>query len=189
MVLHGGTRESLFVEVPGDLLWKALQKKMQDSLDVAPEQLDSLLTDQLVVHALLDLGADTLLANSELGYAVPVRVASILDTIARMGIQGGFVSEDYVLDTALIEETGHPNLLFRPGHGTASLQITKGVKYWLQSARLGSRLRFSLRMSPPVLNPDSPNSRQSGYPTFARWNLGNTDSFKVGVRFWVTEKR
>ena len=203
LVLHGGMRESLLVEIPGPLVWEALKQKLGDSLLQHPGQTDSLYLDQFVLMASIDIPSDTGSTGSEMGYPVPVLAYSPLAAQPQSGTLAAVVTETRIIDTAEVLATGHSNLLYYPAHDTLQIQVTQGFRHWLEAARMGTPLRTSLRLGRPMVSPKEYHSTDyttingtdttnvqiySKYPSHSRWNLGSPESLRFRVRLWLTER-
>jgi len=208
LLLHGGMYESLYVDIPSDLIWQALKAKLGDSLSNLDGHLDSLYVDQLVLMAAIDLPAETATNGSELGLPVPVLAYSYIDSAVALaaGITPGRITETRRVDTTDIKANGRSNLIFYAPRDTVSLQITQGLRHWLETARYGGtglhagvRLNWLPLWSPKdyhsadyseVVNSDTTDVKvYSAYPAYSRWDLGNPDSLRFRLRVWLTEKR
>lgn len=208
VILHGGVPESLYVDFPEDMVFASLQAQLQDSLILRKDQKDSLLTDRFVLLASMDIQSETSDAPSELGYPLVVYSYSVVDTLDAAGVIG--FTEEYnsnnspmtMVDSANIANSGRSNTIFWDGRDTLQLQITKALRYWLQSHLYGARLRAKMSISSsPLLNPKSYSTADyldadsntvevvSGYKAYSRWDLGTPESLSFRLRLWLTEKR
>ncbi|HSQ41474.1 MAG TPA: hypothetical protein VLM37_04255, partial [Fibrobacteraceae bacterium] len=138
LVLHGGIRESLLVELPTDSIWAALVRTLGDSLMNDSAALDSLIGDRIVLLAKMDIVSDTSMDNSELGLPTPVRAYAQTDTLEVAGVTGSLLTELLRYDTTDVKTNGYPNLLFLPERDTLQIQISRSLRYWLQSAHYGN---------------------------------------------------
>jgi hypothetical protein len=208
LALHGGVPESLYVDFPEELVFSEIQRQLQDSFALRNDQIDSLLTDRFVLLASMDLASDKDKKHSELGHPLLVYSYSFVDTIDAAGVIG--FTEEYnsnheprtLIDSLNVVTKGRSNTLFWSKRDSVQMQITNGVRYWLQSKNYGAHLRAKMAVSAwPIFEPDRYSTSSyydadsnevdvvSSFAANSRWALGNSDSLTFRIRMWLTEKR
>lgn len=143
-ILHAGTYDSLVFELPPEPILEALSEYYGDEFPYTKG--DGNDVRQVVVHAQLTMARDDSKGNSELGFAIQMLNGSYVDSadtkVRRV--------EKYRLDTTTIMESGHPNLLFIDGD-SLTIQLTYGLRDFLNKASDGRNMKFMMRMGLPYL--------------------------------------
>ncbi len=194
LVLHGGVLESLVVDIPGEKILNALENLYGDEFPFTEG--DSMDVRQAVVLARLTMGRNNSLDGSELGFPVQVVVASFVDSNGSE-IQ---TTESYKLNKDYITEYGHPNLVFMEGD-SLSLQMTYGVRSYINRASTGAKLRVVLRLGYSMLSPydtlyyDHENSDGDSvyifmdYLTYSRYDFTQEMKSPMSLKLWLATKR
>jgi hypothetical protein len=162
--LHAGVRESLSV---------AFEIKSEDRIKIDGKQ---------VVFAELILPKSNG-TTSELGHPVPVYVYSSNGSL-----------EDYRVDIDYVNNyKHHPNLVFWEGD-SLRLQVTQGLRNYVNAANSQDILEFSLRLGTPMLIPESLffyNLRTSRVFSdrfaFASYDFGSALAKPVKLRLWIAD--
>jgi len=194
VVLHGGVLESLLVEIPSEKIMDALSEFYGDEFPYTKG--DSNDVRQAVVLAELKMGRSSSMEGSELGFPVQVVAASFVDS---NGVDMES-SETYKLNRKLIQKEGHPNLVFMDGD-TLGLQLTQGMRSFINRAGKGAKMQFVLRMGYSMLAPydtlyydhitDDGDSVYifMDYPTYSRYDFSDYISKPVNLKLWLATKR
>jgi hypothetical protein len=167
---------------------KCLRAGVRESLDVVFEiDKNEIKTNKTIVFAQLVLPKSSHTTGSELEYPVPVYVYS----------DGSL--EDYRVDTAFVNKYGgHPNLLFW-GDDTLKLQVTKNLRNYINVAKNATdlpKLKFTLRLGNPMLNPKSLYFYNSVYssekvfsdrPAYSSYDFSTTFAGKAKLRLWYAD--
>ncbi len=195
LILHGGVLESLVVDIPGEKILNALENLYGD--DFPYTEGDSMDVRQAVVLARLTMGRSNSMDGSELGFPVQVAIASFVDS------NGAEVqkTESYKLDKKYITEYGHPNLLFMEGD-SLSLQMTYGVRSYINRAGAGAKLRVVLRLGYSMLAPydslyydhETSDGEDSvymfmDYLTYSRYDFTEEMKSPMSLKLWLATKR
>lgn len=195
LILHGGVLESLVVDIPGEKILNALENLYGD--DFPYTEGDSMDVRQAVVLARLTMGRSNSMDGSELGLPVQVAIASFVDS------NGAEVqkTESYKLNRELIKESGHPNLVFMEGD-SLSLQMTYGMRSYINRAGAGAKLRVVLRMGRSMLAPydtlyydhltsDGEDSVYMfmDYLTYSRYDFTEEMKSPMSLKLWLATKR
>ncbi|MBP5247370.1 MAG: hypothetical protein J6Z31_05865 [Fibrobacter sp.] len=193
-VLHGGVLESLLVEIPRERILNALSDFYGDEFPYTKG--DSNDVRQTVVLAQLKMGRSSSKEGSELGFPVQVTAASFVDSNG-VDIES---SESYKLNRELIQKEGHPNLVFMEGD-TLGIQLTDGMRSFINRAGKGAKMRFVLRLGYSMLAPydtlyyDHVNDDGDSvtifmdYSTFSRYDFSDYISRPVSLKLWLATKR
>ena len=194
VVLHGGVLESLMVEIPSEKILNALSDFYGDEFPYTEG--DSNDVRQTVVLAELKMGRSSSKEGSELGFPVQVVAASFVDS-------NGFdmqLAESYKLNRQLIQEDGHPYLVFMDGD-TLGIQLTQGMRSFINRAGKGAKMRFVLRMGYSMLAPydtlyyDHVNDDGDSvyifmdYSTYSRYDFSDYISQPMNMKIWLATKR
>lgn len=149
LVLHCGVNDSLIVEFPSKPIMKALSDFYGDEFPYTEG--DSNDVRQAVVMAVLTFAKDDSKGNSELGLPIKVVPTTYKDSADMVVRQ----TESYVLNDGLVSESGHPNLVFHGGD-SLSLQVTKGMRDFINRAGDGRSFKMMMRLGATVfLDKDS----------------------------------
>jgi hypothetical protein len=194
IVLHGGVLESLMVEIPSEKILNALSDFYGDEFPYTEG--DSNDVRQTVVLAELKMGRSSSKEGSELGFPVQVVAASFVDSNG-VDMQ---LAESYKLNRQLIQEDGHPYLVFMDGD-TLGIQLTQGMRSFINRAGKGAKMRFVLRMGYSMLAPydtlyyDHVNDDGDSvyifmdYPTYSRYDFSDYISQPMNMKIWLATKR
>ena len=143
-VLHAGVYDSLEIELPPEPILKALSDFYGDDFPYAAD--DGVDVRQTVLHAQLTMARDDSKGENELGLPIRVFVGSYVDSantvVRRM--------ESYLLNDEVILKDGFQNLVFHEGD-SLTLQITNGVRDFLNKASDGRSIKLMVRLGPPYL--------------------------------------
>ena len=194
IVLHGGVLESLLVEIPSERIMSALNEFYGDEFPYTEG--DSNDVRQAVVLAQLKMGRSSSTEGSELGFPVQVVAATFVDS---NGVDMES-SETYKLNREYIKKYGHPNLVFMEGD-TLGLQLTQGMRSFINHAGKGAKMRVVLRMGYPMLAPydtlyydhitDDGDSVYifMDYQTYSRYDFTDYISQPMNLKLWLATKR
>lgn len=144
LVLHGGVKDSMVFEYSAEPILKALSDfygdefpyKMGDGYDVR----------QAVVLAQLTFARDDSDSKSYLGLPIWVVASSFIDSSGKERR----VQEGYKPNRQEIAESGHPNMVFYDGD-SLTLQVTQGLRDFINRASNGAKLKFMVNLSFPQL--------------------------------------
>ncbi|MFA6835039.1 MAG: hypothetical protein WCR04_01390 [Fibrobacteraceae bacterium] len=197
VVLHGGVLESLLVDIPTTRILSALENLYGDSFPYTEG--DSMDVRQAVVLARLTMPRSSSTDGSELGFPVQVVAASFVDSNGK-DVESG---ESYKLNKDYILEKGHPNIVFFGGD-SLSLQITDGLRSYINRAATGAKLRVVLRLGYSMLAPydtlyydhagDDDDDDDSvhifmDYLTYSRFDFTHYIDKKMHLKLWLATKR
>ncbi|MCR5028400.1 MAG: hypothetical protein K6A31_03975 [Fibrobacter sp.] len=194
MVLHGGVLESLLVEIPSEKIMTALNEFYGDEFPYTEG--DSNDVRQAVVLAQLTMGRSSSTEGSELGFPVQVVAATFVDS---NGVDMES-SETYKLNREYIKKYGHPNLVFMEGD-TLGLQLTQGMRSFINRAGKGAKMQVVLRMGYSMLAPydtlyydhvtDDGDSVYifMDYLTYSRYDFTDYISQPMNLKLWLATKR
>lgn len=193
-VLHGGTMDSLVVEFSSKDVMKALADFYGDDFPYVIG--DSNDVRQAVVLAEMVFARDDSNGESELGRPIQVVVGSFVDSadavVRRM--------ESYKVNRKLVAESGHPNLIFYDGD-SLSMQVTLGLRDFLNKASDGRTFKMVMRLGYPMLAPQ--DSLYADYITakgdsvyrffshfdYARYDFTSMMKSPVTLKLWLATKR
>lgn len=195
LVLHGGVFDSLVVEYPSTEILKALSEFYGDEFPFVTG--DSNDVRQAVILARMTFARDDSKGSSELGLPIQVVVGSYVDSadgqVRRM--------EEYRLDSATIKDRGHQNLIFHEGD-SLTLQISYGVRDFINKASDGRTLKMMIRMGYPFLQEKDPtyldyynkttkdtSFRYLPYMDYARYDFGTSMKSPATLKLWLATKR
>jgi len=155
LVLHGGVLDSLVVEVPPEPVLDALSEFYGDEFPYDGDDVR-----QTVVHAQITMLRDDSKGSNELGWPIQVLSSSYLDS-ADMVYSDNKDSrychlEGYYLDSLGILKSGHPNLIFHKGD-SLTLQLTYGLRDFVNKASDGRNIKFMVRLGKPFLQERDPD--------------------------------
>lgn len=197
LLLHGGVFDSLVVEIPPEPILKALSEFYGDDFPVSADEMFDV--RQNVMLAELTMARDDSQGSSELGLPIQVVVGSYIDS-AKVSVRR---METYRLNDELIHEDGHPNLIFHDGD-SLSIQLTYGVRDFLNRAQDGRGLKFMMRMSYlgyPFLQEKDTTYRDYindegdtlnlffPYYDYARYDFSSVMDSPMTLKIWVASKR
>jgi len=194
LILHGGVRDSMVVEIPSEPIMKALSEFYGDEFPFTEGDKNDV--RQSVVLAELTMARDDSQGSNEMGLPIQVVVGSFVDsantTVRRM--------ENYRLNNDVILERGHQNLVFHEGD-SLTLQLTIGAKEMLNKARDGRSLKFMMRLGYPFLQEKDTNYVTyatangdtnyvfSSYLDYARYDFSSSFEKPVSLKLWLASKR
>jgi hypothetical protein len=144
LVLHGGVRDSIVFEYSAEPILNALSEFYGDEFPY--KKGDGYDVRQAVVLAQLTFARDDSEGENYLG--LPIRVVSsfFMDSSGKEYR----IQESYKLDKKYIAKNGHKNIVFYEGD-SLTLQITQGMRYFLNRASNGAKLKFMINLSYPML--------------------------------------
>lgn len=194
VVLHGGVLESLLVEIPSERILSALGDFYGDSFPYTEG--DSVDVRQAVVLAELSMPRSSSKEGSELGFPVQVVASTFVDSSGH-DMQS---SEVYKLNKSYIKKNGHPNLVFLDGD-TLGLQLTNGMRSFINRAGKGAKMKVVLRMGYSMLSPydtlyydritdkgDSVRMFLDSY-TYSRYDFTDYIGSPMNLKLWLATKR
>ena len=193
-VLHGGVYDSLVLEYESAPIMKALSDFYGDDFPYTEGNGDDV--RQTVILAQLTFARDDSQGSSELGLPIQVVVGSYTDSSGKSVRQ----MESYRLNKSLIATKGHPNMVFYDGD-SLTLQVTYGMRDFINRARDGRNFKMMMRMGYPVLLPkDSTYSdritskKDTSYVFFSHFDHSRydfTSSLKqpATMKLWLANKR
>lgn len=193
-VLHGGVLESLLVELPSEKILAALEEFYGDEFPYTEG--DSMDVRQAVVLAQLTMPRSSSTEGSELGFPVQVVASTFVDSSGHDKQS----SEVYRLNKAYIKKYGHPNLVFLDGD-TLGLQLTNGMRSFVNRAGKGSKMQVVLRMGYSMLEPfdtlyyDHVNDDGDSvrifmeYNTYSRYDFTDYIEGPLTLKLWLATKR
>lgn len=154
LVLHGGTKDSLVVELPTEPILNALSDFYGDEFPYTVG--DGNDVRQAVVLAQLIFARDDSEGENHLGLPIQVVVGSFIDSA---GVEHRKM-ESYKLNKQEIVKSGHQNMVFFDGN-TLALQITQGMRNFINRANSGEKLKIMMRLGYPQLQ-----AKDSTYKTY-----------------------
>ncbi len=193
-VLHGGVYDSLVVEYESAPIMKALSDFYGDEFPYAVGNGDDV--RQTVVLAQMTFARDDSQGTSELGLPIQVVVGSYVDSAGKSVRK----MEAYKLNKDLIASKGHPNMVFYDGD-SLTLQVTYGLRDFINRARDGRTFKMMMRLGYPVLQPkDSSYSdhvtskKDTSYVFFshfdhARYDFSSAMKQPSTLKLWLANKR
>lgn len=156
LTLHGGGYDSLSVEFPSKPILNALSEFYGDDFPYTVG--DGYDVRQAVVLAQLTFARDDADNESQFGLPIQVVTGSFLDSAGSEYL----LRELYSVNKKLVKESGHPNMVFYKGD-SLSLQVTEGVREFINRANEGSKLKVMMRLGLPVLQDKDPAYRDTVY--------------------------
>ena len=192
-VLHGGIYDSLVVEYESTPIMKALSEFYGDEFPYMAEDGDDV--RQTVILAQMTFARDDSQGTSELGLPIQVVVGSYTDSsgnsIRKM--------EAYKLNKSLIVSKGHPNMVFYEGD-SLTLQVTYGLRDFINRARDGRTFKMMMRLGYPVLQDkdstyaDRKVNGDTSYVFFphfdhARYDFTSSMKQPSTLKLWLANKR
>lgn len=193
-VLHGGVYDSLVVEYESAPIMKALSDFYGDEFPYMTGNGDDV--RQTVVLAQMTFARDDSQGSSELGLPIQVVVGSYVDSAGKSIRQ----MEAYKLNKNLIASKGHPNMVFYDGDSLA-LQVTYGLRDFINRARDGRTFKMMMRLGYPVLQPkdssytDHVTSKKDtsyvffSHFDFARYDFSSAMKQPSTLKLWLANKR
>lgn len=194
VVLHGGVLESLLVEIPSEKILSALGDLYGDEFPYTKG--DSVDVRQAVVLAQLSMPRSSSTEGSELGFPVQVVASTFVDSSGH-DMQS---SEVYKLNRSYIKKYGHPNLVFLDGD-TLGLQLTNGMRSFINRSGKGAKMRVVLRMGYSMISPydtlyydrvtDKGDSVRIflDYYTYSRYDFTDYIGQPMNLKLWLATKR
>ena len=194
LVLHGGVYDSLVVEFPSKPIMKALADFYGDEFPYTVG--DGNDVRQAVVMAEITFFRDDSKGESELGLPIQLVVGSYADSadtsVRRM--------ENYKLNKPRILESGHPNMVFYEGD-SVSLQVTSGMRDFINRAGDGRTFKMMMRLGYPVLLDkdtlyqdrvdENGDTSYVFFPNldYARYDLTSIKDKAARLKLWLASKR
>ena len=194
LVLHGGALDSLVVEFPAEDILKALSEFYGDEFPFAEG--DGFDVRQAVVLAQISFARDDSGSESELGLPVQVVTGSFLDSSGTEFRK----MENYKLNRPQVIESGHPNMVFFEGD-SLSLQVTLGMRGFINQANEGRNFKMMLRLGYPVLqakdstymNYETDEGDTSyvffNYSDYNRYDFTSMFNQPATLKLWLATKR
>jgi hypothetical protein len=194
LVLHGGIYDSLVVEYESAPIMKALSDFYGDEFPYTEGNGDDV--RQTVILAQMTYARDDSQGSGELGLPIQVVVGSYTDSAGSSVRQ----MEAYKLNKSLIASKGHPNMVFYDGD-SLTLQVTYGLRDFINRARDGRTFKMMMRLGYPVLQPkDSSYSdhvtskKDTSYVFFshfdyARYDFSSAMKQPSTLKLWLANKR
>ncbi len=195
-VLYGGTRDSLTIELDGAKIMDALAEFYGDEFPW--NKGNGMDVRQAVVLAQFSVPKDDSNGESELGLPIQV-VASSFDNAYDSTEKR--ITESYKLNYEAIKETGHPNLIFYDNSDSLTIQVTYGMRDFINRGSELENFKFMLRLGYPVLAPqdtvygDYINSKGDtiyfffDHFDFAKYDLAPALENGVNMKLWLLSKR
>lgn len=194
LVLHGGVLDSMVAEFPSEPILQKLSEFYGDSFP-QPEG-DGNDVRQAVVLAQMTFTRDDSEGYSELGHPIQVVVGSYIDSLGKEIRK----MESYKLNRELIVDEGHPNMIFHDGD-SLTLQVTYGMREFINKARSDSKFKMMMRLGYPVLQ--EKDSTYADYITasgdtsrvffthfdYARYDFTQSMSKPATLKLWLASKR
>lgn len=182
------------MEFPSKEIMEALAEFYGDDFPFAEG--DGFDVRQAVVLAQLTFARDDSGSESELGLPVQVVVGSFIDS---MGTELRKM-ENYKLNRPQVVESGHPNMVFFDGD-SLSLQVTLGMRSFINQARNGDNFKMMLRLGFPVLQ--AKDSTYMNYETaegdtsfvflgvfdYNRYDFTSMMNQPATLKLWLATKR
>lgn len=202
LVLHGGVFDSLVVELPPEPILKALSEFYGDEFPVSEDEKFDV--RQYVILAQLTMPRDDSKGSREFGLPIQVVAGSYIDSAGKAVRK----MENYRLNDSVIVKDGHPNLIFHDGD-SLSLQLTYGVRDFINRAQDGRGLKFMMRIGFPfqqekmttyrdtivnVVNEKGDSIKDTilrFFPHFdyARYDFSSILEKPMNLKIWVASKR
>ncbi|WP_109734051.1 MULTISPECIES: hypothetical protein [unclassified Fibrobacter] len=202
LVLHGGVFDSLVVELPPEPILKALSDFYGDDFPVTEDEKFDV--RQYVILAQLTMARDDSKGNQEFGLPIQVVVGSYVDSVGKAVRK----MENYRLNDSLIVQEGHPNLIFHDGD-SLSVQLTYGLRDFINRARDGRSVKFMMRIGYPFLQEKMTSYQdtiveikgedgKTSYDTiprflphfdYARYDFSSILENSMTLKIWVASKR
>ena len=193
-VLHGGIYDSLVLEYDGAPIMKALSDFYGDEFPYTEGDGDDV--RQTVVLAQMTFARDDSQGSGELGLPIQVVVGSYVDSVGESIRK----MEAYRLNKSLINSKGHPNMIFYDGD-SLTLQVTYGLRDFINRARDGRTFKMMMRLGYPVLQPKDSSysdhlvsSKDTSYVFFshfdhARYDFNSAMKKPSTLKLWLANKR
>ena len=192
--LYGGTRDSLVLEISGEKIMGALSEFYGDEFPW--EKGNKMDVRQAVVLAQFTIPTNDAGSVSELG--VPIQV--VVSSFAEEDTSEYRRDELYKLNISEIASNGHPNLVFYD-RDSISLQVTYGMRDFINKAAEMENLKVMLRLGYPVLAPkdtiynDYINAKGDtirfffDYFDYAKYDFAPMLENGVQMKLWLASKR
>ena len=193
-ILHGGVFDSLEVELPSEPIMKALSDFYGEEFPFKEGNGNDV--RQAVIHAELTMARDDSKGANELGLPIQVVVGSYIDSadvvVRRM--------ESYRVNKDIVGSDGHPNLVFHEGD-SLTLQLTAGMKEFINKASEKESMKFIMRLGYPFLQEKDTNyatyidaKGDTNYVFFgffdhARYDFSTAVENPVSLKLWLASKR
>ncbi|WP_290746911.1 hypothetical protein [Fibrobacter sp. UBA4309] len=194
LVLHGGVTDSLVVELPSEPIMKSLSDFYGDEFPYNMGDGDDV--RQAVVRAQVTFSRDDSQGSSELGLPIQVVVGTYRDSADKELRR----IEDYKPNDSLVKKSGHPNMVFHEGD-SLTLQVTYGMREFINKASDGRTFKLMMRMGYPVLQEKDPSYENyitskgdTSYVFFSQFDYARYDFTEVmkkpaTLKLWLASKR
>ena len=196
MLLHaGGLSESLGVELPKEPILKALSEFYGDEFPYMDG--DGMDVRQMVVLAQLSIPIhDIQQGEQNLGKPIQVIAGSFVDSLGKTVR----ILEAAKINKSLVEKEGQQNLLFFEKDSLV-IQLTYGMRDFINRASKEEAFKFMLRLGYPVLQPysltyndkvdEKGDSSSFLFPHFDYVKYDFAPSFEksVNLKLWLASKR
>ena len=192
--LYGGTRDSLVLEISGEKIMEALSEFYGDEFPW--KKGNKMDVRQAVVLAQFTIPTNDAGSVSELGAPIQVVVSSFAEEDTTEYRR----DELYKLNISEIASNGHPNLVFYD-RDSISLQVTYGMRDFINKAAEMENLKVMLRLGYPVLAPkdtiynDYINAKGDtirfffDYFDYAKYDFAPMLENGVQMKLWLASKR
>lgn len=144
LVLHGGVADSLVMEFPSEPILNALADFYGDEFPYTKG--DGNDVRQAVVLAQLTFARDDAEGENHLGLPLQVLTGSYLDSAGKES----YKRELYKVNRKDVVKSGHKNMVFYDGD-SLTLQVTQGVRSFINRASSGKKLKIMMRLGAPQL--------------------------------------
>lgn len=197
-VLYGGSKDSLVLELDGAAIMDALAEFYGDEFPWTKG--NGMDVRQAVVLAQFSMAKDDSQGASELGLPIQV-VASSFDNAYAEDSTEYRITESYKLNNEVIKATGHPNLIFYDKSDSLTIQVTYGMRDFLNRASEIDNLKFMIRLGYPVLAPqdtvygDYITAKGDtvffflNYFDYAKYDFASALENGVNMKLWLLSKR
>lgn len=194
--VYGVTRDSMIIEIDGKIILDSLAAFYNDEFPW--NKGNKMDVRQAVVLAQFTVPKDDSQGEAELPLPIQT-VTSSFDNA--YGEKENRITELYKLDKETIKSTGHPNLVFYDKADSLTLQVTYGMRDFLNRASEVENLKVMLRLGYPVLAPQDTiygnYIRARGdtvfffadYLGYAKYDFASAFANGVNMKLWLLSKR
>lgn len=197
-MLYGGSRDSLIVEFDGSKIMEALAEFYGDEFPLTSG--NGMDVRQAVVLAQFSVAKDDSQGESELGLPIQAVASSFYNAYAKDSSERR-ITESYKLDNETIKATGHPNLIFYDKSDSLTIQVTYGMRDFINRGSEIENLKVMLRLGYPVLAPqdtvygDYITTKGDtvfffmNYFDYAKYDFASAFANGVNMKLWLLSKR